>query len=72
MEAGSQPYNTRALPSFDDSSIAERCARRIEAYWAGRGHVTVCCRVDTISGDGKGDVYVIRSNLVGGLPPARS
>src|SRR4051794_26672239 len=68
-----QPFfeepNTTVLPGFDDAELADRCARRIEEYWAGLGFPTVHCRVESVKGGRNCWAYVIRSNLVRGLPP---
>jgi hypothetical protein len=70
MEPHSHRRNTTALPGFDDANVAERCARRIENYWTRLGSPNVRCRVDCINGDqNHQSMYVIRSNLIKGLPP---
>jgi hypothetical protein len=62
---------TSPLPGFDEAKTADRFARRIEAYWASRGHRDVWCRVERVGSEqGPCAFYLIRSNLSRGLPPS--
>jgi hypothetical protein len=58
------------MPSALDNIAAQRLARSIERYWAEHGHSTVSCRVERVSvGVNRHTVYVVKSNLMRGLPP---
>lgn len=53
---------------------AERLAVTIERQWAQAGHAGVKCRIEPMSVKARGRgtrIYVVRSNLVNGLPPSR-
>jgi hypothetical protein len=68
MEPHNAPHDP--LPGFDEEKVAQKFARRVEQYWAEHGHLNVHCCVERISeGRNHQAVYVIRSNLIRGLPP---
>jgi hypothetical protein len=51
--------------SLGSQVVSQRLARDIEQFWADRGWI-VSVRVEREAGD-----YVLRSNMIGGLPPVR-
>jgi hypothetical protein len=51
--------------SLGSQVVSQRLAGDIERYWADRGWI-VSVRVEREAGD-----YVLRSNMIGGLPPDR-
>jgi hypothetical protein len=61
----------KRAPEFLTSEGADLLASRLRAFWHGRGHLEVEARVEAVSvgREKKRRVYVVRTNLVGGLPP---
>ena len=61
---------TRNAPLARSYSYYERLAKKAEAAWHDLGHENVRFRVvRERAGYGSADIYVVRSNLVNGLPP---
>jgi hypothetical protein len=62
-------------PEYEADSLtkagAQHTAARLQAYWHAQGHKTVRHWVEHASGTRGGGhgIYVVRSNLVRGLPP---
>lgn len=56
---------------------AQFIAEKIESYWHRRGHTEVVVRIIPVTAPDKREkgepatLYVVRSNLVNGLPPSR-
>jgi len=67
MEPNGNPKN------YEHSSHAGavELARRIRAYWLDRGYA-IKTRVESLETDKHSTVYVVRSDLVTGLPPKES
>lgn len=56
------------LPDYLDEPGARRIANRIERFWRGKG-MTVECRVVPMAVDMRNRrVFVVRSDMVAGLP----
>ena len=64
----------RIAPEAMTKPGADRHAKLIESYWLDCGSPNVVCRVEEhpSSMQGKGPIFVVRSNLVNGNPPAKS
>jgi hypothetical protein len=52
-------------------SSALEIARRLRRYWLDRGY-NISTKVEAVQARGRQDVWVVRSNLVGGHPPAHT
>ncbi|MGR0185473.1 hypothetical protein [Azospirillum aestuarii] len=50
---------------------AKALAVRIEGHWHRLGHTTVNVWAEVVDPESRPVIWVIRSNLVSGLPPAR-
>jgi hypothetical protein len=64
-------------PNYETRSGAERRARRLDDYWHARGHMTVQHWAEPQSGKNIPKLvgrrlWVVRSNLVNGMPPGEA
>jgi len=57
------------IPDTLTRADAEQLAERLNAYWHGHGYPAARHWVETANIAGRGDVFVVRSNLVDGVPP---
>lgn len=58
---------SRTIRDFETDEGARELARRIRKVWAEQGH-TVEGRIEKQSRGSSGSVYVVRTNLINGVP----
>lgn len=65
---------TASLPAFADNLRefgAHKLAATIRAYWVSEGYPEPKVRVEQVPPNAKDGYYVVRSNMVGGMPAGK-
>jgi hypothetical protein len=67
-----RPAATRRADELDDLSApgAQRLAQMIRGYWKAAGFDNIRTEIVHSGGSGEAPVWGVRSDMIGGLPPA--